>query len=67
MFNHKKEQIKNLKNENLQLNAKIDYLKNENKYLTGQYYKMNDYCNQLQDILMYLKKESEVKDNGKEN
>ena len=50
MFNLLK--LKNLKNENLELKLKIKDLRNENNLLTGKVYRLTNYCEELQDIIM---------------
>ena len=58
--------IKELEDKNKDLKIRIEELKNENRLLTSRNYRLTNYCEELQDIIIAQEKKIKLKE-GEEN
>ena len=61
-----RKELENLIGENKELKIKNEELKNENRLLISRNYRLTNYCEELQDIIMVQEKKIKMKE-GEEN
>lgn len=54
--------IKELEDENKELKIKIENLRNENNLLISRNYRLTNYCEELQDIIIAQEKKIKMKE-----